>query len=135
MTTKTWDGTTNDWYNNNGADWSPTGDPAATDDVIVNGGEAQLNPGDAGFTVASITLSNSGVLAIADPGVTQSVTGNVTNTAGSLDLQYGGALSVSGNLTNSGALGLDDGTPGSGSSLTVGGNLTNTGTLNLDTFS
>src|SRR5208337_3550583 len=57
-----------------------------------------------------------------------------TNT-GSLDLQYGGALSVSGNLTNSGALGLDDGTPGSGSSLTVGGNLTNTGTLNLDTFS
>ena len=80
MTTKTWDGATNDWYANNGADWSPAGDPAATDQVIINSGEAFLNSGDAGFTVASITLS--GVLAIADPGVTQSVTGAFANSGG-----------------------------------------------------
>jgi len=77
MTTKTWDGTTNDWYNDDGADWSPAGDPAAGDNVVINGGEAYPNSGDAGFTAAS--LSNSGVPAIADPGVTQSVTGAFAN--------------------------------------------------------
>ena len=77
ITTKTWDGTTNDWFNNNGADWNPAGDPAAGDSVLINSGEAYLTTGDAGITVAS--LANSSVLAIADPGVTQAVTGNFAN--------------------------------------------------------
>ncbi len=110
MTTKTWDGTTNDWYNDNGADWSPAGDPAATDQVIIDSGEAYLNSGDAGFTVASITLSSSGVLAIADPGVTQAVTGK---------------------FVNSGGFYVDTASGLGGSTVTIGGTLTNSGTLQI----
>jgi len=138
MTTKTWDGTTNDWYNNNGTDWSPTGDPAASDDVIINSGEAYLNPGDAGFTVASITLS--GVLAIADPGVTQSVTGNLTNN-GIIYVDQSGAggsaLTIGGDLTNTapagvGGLQIGNGGMTAASTVTVDGAVNNSGGLGVD---
>jgi len=109
MTTKTWNGSTADWYFNNGGDWSPPGDPGSSDAVVINSGEAQLVSGDAGISVASISITG-GLLAIQDPGVTQSVSGNV---------------SVSG----SGSLQLDGGNIGGagGSSMTIGGTLTNTG--------
>ena len=42
MPTKTWNGTSADWYADSGGDWIPAGDPGATDDVVINGGEAEL---------------------------------------------------------------------------------------------
>src|SRR5271166_2008693 len=108
MATKTWNGSNADWYDNSGGDWSPTGDPATTDDVSIPSGTVTLANGDAGISVNSITLSSPGVLQIHDPGATQSVTGN---------------------LTNSGTLDVDTGSTQGGSSLTVGGVLANTGTV------
>src|SRR5271166_3694001 len=78
MTTQTWNGSTADWYTNNGGDWSPPGDPGSGDAVVINGGEAQLVSGDAAISVASISIGGSGFLAIQDPGATQSVSGNVS---------------------------------------------------------
>jgi len=104
MTAKTWDGTTNDWYKDDGADWGPAGDPAADDQVIINTGEAYPNSGDAGFTVASITLSNSGILAIADPGVTQSVTGAFANST--IEGESGANSTLTGLRENDGSFAL-----------------------------
>ena len=42
MTTKTWNGSTADWYTSNGGDWTPTGDPGASDAVVINSGEGEL---------------------------------------------------------------------------------------------
>jgi hypothetical protein len=138
MTTKTWDGSTNDWYANNGADWSPAGDPAATDQVVINSGEAYLNSGDAGFTVASITLSSSGALAIADPGATQRVTGAFANSGAfnvdTGDGQGGSNVTIGGTLTNSGVIQVgNNGYFGilSASATVTAPNLANTGTINL----
>src|SRR5690349_2682805 len=109
MATKIWDGTTNDWYHNNGADWIPVGNPAATDDVFINSGQAYLKSGDFGFTVASITLSNAGNLAIADGGMIQTITGNFTNNGrvyvdtngGTFGSAFGSTLTIGGILRNS----------------------------------
>ena len=70
------------------ADWSLLRDPGPADDVVINGGEPQLESGDAAFRVSSITL-NGGTLAIQDPGKPQSVSGNVS-VAGSGSLQLDG---------------------------------------------
>jgi hypothetical protein len=40
MTTKTWSGSSADWYADSGGDWSPPGDPGSGDDVVINSGEA-----------------------------------------------------------------------------------------------
>ena len=48
MTTKTWNGSVADWYTNSGGDWSPTGDPGASDAVVINSGEPELLSGDPG---------------------------------------------------------------------------------------
>jgi hypothetical protein len=47
MAMKTWNGSTADWYTNNGGDWTPPGDPGSGDDVVINSGEAELLSGDA----------------------------------------------------------------------------------------
>ena len=60
MTTKTWNGSNADWYTSNGGDWTPPGDPGAGDAVVINGGEAQLISGDAGISVASISITVAG---------------------------------------------------------------------------
>ena len=93
-----------------GGDWSPTGNPGSGDAVVINGGEVQLESGDAGISVASISITG-GLLAIQDPGVTQAVSGSV---------------SVSG----SGSVSLDGGNLGGagGSKMTIGGALTNSST-------
>jgi hypothetical protein len=57
MTTKTWNGSTADWYTNSGGDWNPAGDPGAGDDVVINGGDAQLLSGDAAISVRSISIT------------------------------------------------------------------------------
>ena len=56
MTTKTWNGSTADWYTNSGGDWSPAGDPGASDDVVISSGEAELLSGDAAIAVQSISV-------------------------------------------------------------------------------
>src|SRR5689334_4657602 len=134
MATKTWDGTTNDWYNNNGADWTPVGDPASTDDVFINSGQANLQSGDAGFTVASITLSNSGSLAITDRGMIQSITGNLTNSGRVYVDTNGGTvgstLTIGGTLRNSNIvqIGSNNGSL-SGLTTVIAGGLDNIGTI------
>jgi hypothetical protein len=75
MATKTWNGATADWYTNSGGDWTPVGDPGSGDAVVTNSGEPELLSGDAAISVASISITG-GLLAIQDPGVTQSVSGN-----------------------------------------------------------
>ncbi len=79
MATKTWNGSSADW--NTPGDWSPTGVPGPTDDVVINSGEPELVSGDAAINVKSISLTG-GFLAIEDPGKTQSVSGNVSITGG-----------------------------------------------------
>ena len=54
MPTKTWNGSSADWYTP--GDWSPTGVPGPTDDVVINSGEAELFSGDAAIKVKSISL-------------------------------------------------------------------------------
>jgi hypothetical protein len=109
--TKTWNGSNADWYANSSGDWTPPGDPAATDDVAIGSGTVTLAVGDAGISVNSITLSGSGVLQIRDPGGMQAVAGNLA-------------------LSGSAQLLIDDGGSG-GSSLTIGGTLANSGTIDI----
>ena len=110
MTTKTWNGSTADWYSNSGGDWSPAGDPGSGDAVVINSGEPELLSGDPAISVASISIAG-GLLAIQDPSVTQAVSGNVS-------------------VTGSGSVQLDGPNVGGagGSSLTIGGTLTNSST-------
>jgi hypothetical protein len=140
MTTKTWNGSSADWYADSGGDWSPPGDPGSGDSVVINSGEVELLSGAAAFSVASLTVTG-GTLAIQDPGKTQSVSGAVSvSGAGSLELDGayiggagGSALTIGGNLTNSGtnSNGVDVGNTGisSADTLTVNGTggLTNAG--------
>jgi len=134
MTTKTWNGSNADWYANSGGDWSPAGDPGATDDVVIGGGTVTLTGGDAGITVNSITLSGTSVLQIHDPGATQSVAGNVTN-SGSLDIDTtgggGSSLAIGGTLANTGTLNIGNGFLTAPTTVTAAG-LSNTGTINID---
>jgi hypothetical protein len=67
MTTKTWNGSTADWYTNNGGDWILPGDPGSGDAVGINSGECELQSGDAAISVASISITG-GIFAIQDPG-------------------------------------------------------------------
>ena len=110
MTTSTWNDGTADWYTNNGGDWTPAGDPGPSSAVVINSGEPELESGDAAISVASISITG-GLLSIQDPGVTQTVSGNVT-------ISGNGEVSLDG--ANIGGAG--------GSSLTIGGTLTNTST-------
>ncbi len=64
MTTSTWNGSTADWYTNNGGDWTPAGDPGPSSAVVINSGEPELEtPSEGGISVASISITG-GVLAI-----------------------------------------------------------------------
>jgi hypothetical protein len=127
MATKTWNGSTADW--NTPGDWSPTGVPGPTDDVVINSGEPQLFSGAAAINVKSISLTG-GFLAIEDPGKTQSVSGNVSIAGGAAvsldgpDLVFGGGgsnLKIGGTLNNSStnSSGLDIGNTGITSADTV----------------
>ena len=144
MTTKTWNGSIADWYTNSGGDWSPPGDPATTEDVVINSGEPELLSGDAAIRVNSITVTG-GLLAIQNPGQTQSVIGNVSITGnGAVELDgsnFGGSggssLTIGGTLTNSSSnlYGLYIGNAGITSADTVTvqgtGGLSNTGYINI----
>ena len=121
MPTKTWNGSSADWFTP--GDWSPTGDPGPTDDVVINSGEAELVSGDAAIKVASISLTG-GLLTIQDPGKTQSVSGNVSITgrgrceprrARFILAAGGSSMKIGGKLTNSSSNGngLASATPAS----------------------
>ncbi len=136
MSTKTWNGSNADWTTP--ADWSGGTLPASTDDAVINSGTATIGATDAGITVKSVTLSGaSASLVVADPGQTQTVTGNVSN-AGTLDVDLTGAggstLSIGGTLTNSasGADGVFIGNAGitQATAVSIGG-LANTGTITI----
>jgi hypothetical protein len=108
MATKTCNGSTNDWYTNNGGDWSPPGDPGSSDNVVINSGEAQLLSGRC-RNPRSVNLHRGGALYIQDPGKTQSVSGNVSVTSGALIMDQnnangGSQRSIGGTLTNSGTI-------------------------------
>jgi hypothetical protein len=94
MATATWIDGTGNWTT--AADWSTGTVPGAGDDAVIPFGTVQLTTP---ITVGSITLSTSAAaLQVADPGGTDSVTGN---------------------LANSGTLNVDAGLPG-GTTLSVG---------------
>src|SRR5271169_3353074 len=111
MATVSWKSGVSGNWNTDPSDWSTGSAPAAGDDAIIaaSGGytvsiTGQINP------VASITLSDtSATLAIADPGGTETVTGG---------------------LTNSGAVDVDSGGPG-GTTLSIGGTLTDTNFIQI----
>jgi hypothetical protein len=144
MPTKTWNGASADWYANSGGNWIPAGDPGATDDVVINSGEAELLSGDAAIKVASVSVTN-GILALQDTGKTESVSGNVSLSGGGvvqLDGAYtggsgGSSLTIGGNLTNSSSsgYGIDIGNTSitSADTVTVNGTggLSNTGYINI----
>jgi hypothetical protein len=136
MTTSTWNGASADWYTNNGGDWIPPGDPGPSSAVVINSGQCDLQSGDAGISVASISITG-GSLSIQDPGKTQSVSGNVSVTGGELIMDQsngngGSQLRVGGMLTNSSTIDVGPGnnTLSAADSITAAG-LANTGTINL----
>lgn len=97
---KTWNATTGNWVV--GANWSPTGAPAAANDVVVNnGGTAQIT--------SSVTASRL-------------VLGQNAGTSGTVTIGTGGSLT-----TVSGGSGDDIGFRGSGTLRLTGGGLYNFG--------
>jgi|GEM_PF-3005866 len=90
----TWNGTSTDW--NNGANWLPTGVPAAADLVTINACTANCPVLAANTSLSGITM-NGGTLNLG--GHTLSVTGNAVFTRGTV---LNGALSLSGNTTTFG---------------------------------
>ncbi len=144
MATNTWSGATADWYTS--ADWS-RGVPTRTSAVVINSGAPLLQSGDAGITVASISMGG-GALVIEDPSQTQSVLGNVSiasggrvgisgapNSGGGIvgasTLTIGGSLSIA----SGGAANVDTGIPifgeTGGGSITIGRHLSNAGILDI----
>src|SRR5271166_6411097 len=108
MATKTWNGSSADWFT--AADWTGATVPASGDDVIISSGDAFLQSGDPGVTVASITLSST------------------------LDVDTGGSnggssLTIGGTLANTGAVqvGPNNFTLSAPTTLTLGGLTNSTG--------
>src|SRR6266576_716567 len=106
MATKTWIDDTGNW--NTVTDWDTGTVPGPGDDAVIPFGTVSVTTP---VTVGSISLTASAVLGIADPGFTDTVTGDFSN-SGTLDIDFGAS---------------------SGSTLTIGGTLTNTasGVLNI----
>src|SRR5438552_3286651 len=108
MTTKTWiNGTNGNW--NTASDWDTGTVPGPGDDAIIQGGTVSLTTP---ITVDSISISQAtqtralGVLSIADPGGTDTVTGNLNNNGGLFvdSASSGSTLTIGGTLTNTGGL-------------------------------
>jgi hypothetical protein len=145
MAVKTWNGSTADWYANNGDNWSPPGDPGPSDDGVINGGEAELESGGAAISVASISVTG-GLLATQAPGVTQSASrkrfGQRQRLGAARREQHrpprGSALRIGGSLssTSTNGNGISIGNTGITpvDTLTVNrtGGLSNTGAINIE---
>ena len=134
-----WSTTTGgDW--NTPADWSTGAVPGIGDDAVLGiTGFAIIQyytvSVTASISVDSITITDTGaVLAVVTAGV-DAVAADLTN-AGDVELQYGGTIGLSSDLTNTGVFDVDTQTdygdnPSGGSSLTIGGTLTNSASLNI----
>jgi hypothetical protein len=101
--------------------------PATSNGVFIGNVAESLT---ATATVGAIDNTATGAMSIQDSKLT--VTGNVSNAGtgsdGGFDLEDGASVTVDGNFTNIGKLGLDYFIPGdAGSTLTIDGTLTNSG--------
>jgi len=112
MANKTWNGSTGTWAT--AASWSPTGVPATTDDVFINGGTVTV----AAQTCRNLTIG--GTCTIAGTGLT--VTGPLTINSGTFNLNTTAAFVVQGNINNSGGSFIQNGA----------GQLTLSGTTSVD---
>jgi hypothetical protein len=135
--------TTFTWSNPSGGDWTVPADWGATSfpnsttaiAVIALAGSytVSLAGTDSAITVGGLSITDtSAELSITNAGSANVVDGNLLN-AGMLRVAQGGSLTVSGNLTSTGALLLDGDTyTGEGGSLlTVTGTLTNSGGISI----
>src|ERR1700722_11005282 len=118
-----------------GGNWDTGTAPVPGDDVAINTPGGYIVSLTASVTVGSITIADgSADLSIANPGGTDSVTGNFTN-AGRVDVDSdsggGATLSVTGTLTNSSQLFFGNGGLTSPVTVTLGA-FDNTGAMTLN---
>jgi hypothetical protein len=146
---KTWDGgaSTSNW--NDANNWSPNGVPTANHDVTLNGANT-ININVAGQT-KNLTLSNAGLILTILSGNSLSVNGNLTQSAGTLNVEttfptVSGTTDLSGGTVSYNASGAQNisaqtyyhlATDGSGTKtavgvITVGGNLSIAAGTTLD---
>ncbi len=116
------------------ADWSTGAVPAAADDATIGVAGAYTVAMTTAVTVHSITLSDLGAtLAIAAPGVTETVTAGFTN-RGTVDVDAAGSggtsVKIVGTLSNSGTLVIGNSGITKASTVTAAA-LANTGTIEL----
>ncbi|WP_343695972.1 T9SS sorting signal type C domain-containing protein [Flavobacterium sp.] len=110
--TKTWTGSSNSNWNTSG-NWSPSGVPDNTYDVVIPSGTSNSPVINANATAKSLNIS--GILTIGNSNADRTITvsGNVTiNTGGQFITagDGGNILNVSGNITNSGTFNMNIGT-------------------------
>ena len=131
---KTWNGANADWETP--ADWGGSV-PGSADTADINSGTVTIGASDPAITVDGIAIGGTGTLAVADPSIPLTVTGNLSNSA-ILDVDTtgtgGSSVSVGGTLSNTatGSLGVFIGNAGitQATSATVAG-LTNSGPIPL----
>ena len=114
MATKTWNGSTGTWAT--AASWSPSGVPAAADDVIINAGSVTV----AAQTCGSLTIGGSCIIA----GTGLTVTNALNLNSGTLTYSGTAALALNGAVTSAGGT-INQNSTGN---VTLGG----TATINVD---
>ena len=92
MAIKTWNGSNGNW--GTAANWSPTGVPAAADDVRINGGTVTV----AAQTCATLTIGGNCTLA----GTGLTVSGAFTVNSGTITISMTASLNLNGNISNPG---------------------------------
>lgn len=112
MTTKTWKGTSGSTASPKSGNWSkprnwsPTGAPAAGDDVIIGGSSTYTLTLDVPATVNSLTINDSGA--------TLAIGAFTLNVTGTINDQFGGITIAGGKISAAGGLTLASGTSLSG---------------------
>ena len=125
MATDIWSG--NGYWNTSLSDWSTGAPPKAGADVTIASGSALINsPINA---INSLTIAVRTSVGIDDPGVAQSIAGDLSNT-GDVNIDTGSVLAVGGTLTNSYHLNIGNGNSSVSTTVTAAG-LVNTGLIQL----
>ena len=107
------------------------GNTLTIDGTLTNSGSTQLD----GLGTATIgTLMNSGSFSLSDPDYTATIGGVTNSGSGVIDLENASALTVSGDVNNSGTLSTSGFGGSGGNALNVAGNLNNNsgGTFSLN---
>jgi hypothetical protein len=109
------------------------GNTITIDGMLTNGGTFQLNGSKDMATLGSLT-NNAGAFVDVEGGSTLTITGNVTNSgagANGIYTSFNGTghntLNINGNLTNSGMVGIES----TGDTATIGGNVSNSGSFQV----